>query len=300
MRSALLGAFSLLVPATCFGAEATRPRPVFSWLGDARGISRAWSASRDTPTMNLTWTPRLGYVAGGEFALLTWRPPSWTLRTGFAGLIEVERDVDVDGVADGPWPSGDGRLLWRGSYAVYAASAFDTLAKRMCATCLFELALQYRHESQHYTASNAGDPGEDVRDEPYVGDDLIFDGALSERAGDWYFAQRAYALWYLPDRSSYSAGAAFDLYARFTRWQLAQPFLSLYGEYRFGTELHGRDFPDAHRLRALFGIALPSTLGDVMVYGFADTGNRYGIRGLTNEATLGFGVRLALGSQPGP
>ena len=180
-----------------------------------------------------------------------------------------------------------------------AAQLCEAVGKRMCDACLLEFALQYRHESQHYTGSNAGDAGEDVRNEPYVGDDFIFDGALSERTENWYFAQRASLLWFLPQRSSYSAGAAFDLHARFTRWQLVHPFASLYGEYRFGSELNGRDFPDAHRLRVLFGGALPSALGDIMVYGFADTGHRYGIRGLTNEATLGLGVRLALGSHPG-
>jgi hypothetical protein len=250
--------------------------------------------------MNLTWLPRLSYVAGGEFALVTWRRPSWTLRAGFAGLIELERDASVDGLVDSAWPSHDGKMIWRGSYAGYAAIALDALGKRLCESCELELALQYRHESEHYSGSNAGDAGEDVRSAPYVGDDLILDGALSERFRDWYFAERAYVLWYLPNQSSYSAGLAIDLHARFRHWQLLQPFVSLYGEYRFGHELEGRDYPDAHRLRGLFGFALPSALGDVMVYGFADAGNRYGVRALTNEATLGVGFRLALGSNPGP
>jgi hypothetical protein len=298
MRSALICCASLLLPGTSLAADALAPPPAFTWLSEARGIARSWSASRDTPTMNLTLFPRAVQTAGGEFALLTWRRPAWTLRPGFAGLIEIESDGETASVNSGPWPSGKGKLLWRGSYAFYAAAALDALGKCICEGCLLEFALQYRHESQHYTGSNAGDAGEDVRDEPYVGDGFIFDAALSERVSDWYFAERAYALWYLPDRSSYSAGAAFDLHARFMLWSLAQPFLSLYGEYRFGTEIGGRDFPDAHRLRGLFGIALPSALGDVMVYGFADTGHRYGIRGLTNESTLGLGVRLALASHP--
>ena len=45
-------------------------------------------------------------------------------------------------------------------------------------------------------------------------------------------------------------------------------------------------------------MALPSALGDVMLYVSGDVGNRKGIRGLTEEATLGFGVRLALGAAP--
>jgi len=136
--------------------------------------------------------------------------------------------------------------------------------------------------------------------EPYVGDAVILDAALSERAGHWFLAERAYGLWYLPGRSSYRDGAGLDLYTRWTRWSLANPFVSLYGEYRVGTELRGRGFPDAHRLRALLGVALPSAWGDIMAYGFGDVGNRYGIRGLTNEATLGIAVRFALGTPPAP
>jgi len=299
MRAVLIFGGLLLLPASSFAADGAPSPPAFTWLGDARGIARSWSASRDALTMNLTIFPRAVQTAAGEFAMFTWRRPMWTLRTGFEGLIEVESDAETAGANSGPWPSGKGKMLWRGSYGYYAAAALDTLGKRICEACVLEFALQFRHESEHYAGSNAGDAGEDVRHEPYVGDDLIFDGALSERAVDWYFAQRAYALWYLPGRSSYSAGGAFDLHARYTRWQLVHPFASLYGEYLFGTELQGRDFPDAHRLRGLLGIALPSTLGDIMVYAFADTGNRYGIRALTNEATIGLGVRLALGSHPG-
>jgi hypothetical protein len=297
---ATLVSLCVLLPSVGCAAEGAAPAATFSWLSDARGISRAWSASRDTPTLNLTWFPRLSYVAGGEFAFFTWRRPRWTLRPGFAGLMEAERDVQVDGLASGPWPAGNGKLLWRGSYAAYAALELDAPGKRICDACALELTLQYRHESEHYTGSNAGgDAGEDVRHTPYVGDDLIVDAALSERSGAWSFVQRAYLLWSLPGRSSYSAGAAFDLHARFRRWQLAHPFASAYGEYRAGTELHGRDFPDAHRLRVLLGVALSSTIGDLMVYGFADAGNRYGVRALTNEATLGLGLRLALGSHAG-
>jgi len=49
-------------------------------------------------------------------------------------------------------------------------------------------------------------------------------------------------------------------------------------------------------LRGLFGVALPSRLGDIMVYGFGDIGNRKGIVILTRERTMGLGVRLALGA----
>ena len=298
MKSALFGCALSLLPGTAFAVEPGAPPPSFSWLGDARAISRNWAASRDTPTMNLTWFPRLTYVAGGEFALATWRRPRFTLRAGFAGLIELERDANEDGFVGAAWPSHDGKLIWRGAYAGYVAVAPADWGKRICASCGVEFALQYRHESEHYTGSNAGDAGEDMRGVPYVGDDLILDAALSEHFTDWYFAQRAYLLGYIPGQSSYRAGAAFDLHARYTGFAGVHPFTSVSGEQRFGTELQGRDFPDVQRLRGLFGVALPSTLGDILVYAFADVGNRYGVRALSNEATLGAGVRLALGRQP--
>ena len=42
-------------------------------------------------------------------------------------------------------------------------------------------------------------------------------------------------------------------------------------------------------------IAITSPYGDILLYAFGDVGNRKGIRGLTEEATLGVGIRLVLG-----
>lgn len=239
--------------------------------------------------------PRATPAAGGELALVSWRAPAWTLRLGFAGLIEHDSEGETDGVNSGPFPAGEGWMLWRGSYAYAMAFEPEALGRRLCATCAVELALEYRHESEHYTGSNSGDSARDFSDQPYVGDDVILDAALEERLGDLYLVQRAAGMWFLPDRSSYAAGGALDLHARWTGWRAAHPFVSLYGEYRFGDELRGRRFPYAYRLRALAGVALPSALGDVMIFAAGDVGHRYGVQALTEEATLGVGVRLALG-----
>jgi hypothetical protein len=287
----------LPVAPTNASAEQTSLDPSFAWLGEPRTISRAWSASRDTPAMNMIIAPRAANMAGGELALASLRFQTWSVRAGFSGFLELESDGRTNGVNSGPIPWGSGKILWRGSYAFYEAFALDSLARRLCTGCALEFTAQYRHESQHYTASNYGDSGEDVSAEPYVGDDLILDAALAKRVGHWYFAQRVAGMWFLPNRSSYSAGASADLYARWTHFTLVHPMVSLYAEYRAGDTLMGRAFPDAYRLRALLGVALPSGLGDIMVYGFGDVGHRYGIRGLTEEATLGFGIRLALGTQ---
>jgi hypothetical protein len=269
------------------------------FLGFAREISRGWSASRDTPAMTMTIFARPGVMGGGELSFLAVRFPDFTLRNGFAGFIELEHDSETSSVNSGPMPSGEGKILWRGSYAYQAAFALDTLGRRLCPDCALELTLQYRHESQHYTGSNNGDGGlEDVSVQPYVGDAVIGDVASSQRFGSWYFAERLLGMWYLPERSSYDAGFGADLHARWLVFPRAHPFVSLYGEQRFGGELIGRRYPDAYRLRAFAGIALPSWLGDVQVYASADVGHRYGVRILTEEATLGLGVRLALGTLP--
>ena len=273
--------------------------PRLTWLGYPRRVPRAWSASRDTPAMNMIVFPRPADMAGGDFSLFTLQFNRWSLRSGFAGFIELEVDARTSGSNAGGLPSGNGKILWRGSYAYFAAFSLDALARSMCQGCAIELALQYRHESQHYTGSNAGNGGEeDATPEPYVGDDLIFDLASLQRAGNWLFAERAIGMWFLPDRSSYSAGVGLDLHARYVHFARVQPFISGYAEQLWGDMLQGRQFPDAYRVRALVGIALVSALGEIMIYGAGDVVNRYGIRGLTEEATLGLGVRLALASGP--
>jgi hypothetical protein len=128
-----------------------------------------------------------------------------------------------------------------------------------------------------------------------VGDDLILDIALEEQLGDFYLVQRVVGMWFLPDRSSYSGGIAVDAHARWTGWSWVHPFISVYAEYLDGDDIVDRAFPDAYRARMLLGVALPSHLGDVMIFGFGDVGHRYGLQALTEEATLGLGVRLAVG-----
>lgn len=253
-----------------------------TWLGLPRRVPRSWSASRDAPALNLMVLPRDVRTAGSELAIAS--VARW--RFGFYGLLELESDGQTTGFGN-VFPAASGNLLWRGSYGYYAAYAFARP---------IEVSAQYRHESQHYTGSNHGDAGEDVTDQPFVGDDVIVDGATIVERGAWLATARAVAFVFLPGRSSYLGGPAIDLHARWRGWRRAHPFVSAYAERLFGTSLGGRRFDDAYLVRALAGVALPSTLGDVMVYLAADAGNRKGIRGLTEEATLGLGVRLALGA----
>ncbi|MBK7195158.1 MAG: hypothetical protein IPH80_21980 [Myxococcales bacterium] len=291
MRAAIVAALALAVAA---------PRPAVAertWLGPARRVPRTWSASRDAPTLNLLVAPRDVRTAGAELAIATVRGPTRSWRFGFAGLLELESDGQTTGFGN-VFPAASGAILWRGSYAYYAALALDAAAARWCAGCALELSAQYRHESQHYTGSNHGDAGMDVTAEPFVGDDVIIDVAATAVRGDWQLSGRALAFAFLPGRSSYHGGPGLDVHLRWRGWGRSQPFVSGYVEQLWGAELDGRRFADAYLARAMAGVALHSDLGDVMIYAVGDVGNRKGIRGLTEEATLGVGVRLALGAAP--
>lgn len=284
-----LAAFCVLTGAL----RSAGASPEVSALGEPREISRASSASRDTPTMNLVITPRDVRTAGGELAVTTLRFDAWTLRTGFAGMLELESDGKADGFAN-VFPNGTGKILWRGSYAYFVMVSAPMLGQRLCRGCDVEAGLTYRHESQHYTGSNRGGIGENVSDQPYVGDAFITDAAIARRGRHVFGSARALVKAYLPGRSSYSVAGGLDVHARWLGLGRWQPFVSAYAERQSGTMLEAREFPSSYLVRGLVGIAINSRLGDVLVYGFGDVGNRKGVRILTEEATAGLGLRLAL------
>lgn len=275
-------------------AEARTSRRRVTFLGWAREISRAQSASRDAPAFALGIAPRHHRTAAGELAFLTVRTCPVTLRTGFYGLLDLENEGRTEGF-ESLFPDATGNLLWRGSYAWYAALSLDSLARRICRRCGLEGAVAFRHESEHYTGSNSGDPGTDYSDRPHIGDLFSLDAAIRWADGDWVLVGRLQNAFFVPDRSGYSFGPAIDLHARFQPWERLHFFFSGYAENLFGAEVEGRTYPDAYLLRGLLGLALPSDLGDVMLYLSADVGHRRGIAIFTEEATVGVGVRLALG-----
>jgi hypothetical protein len=282
-------------PATAQSPEGAS-RWQIDWLGYARRIPTAWSASRDTPRLEMALFPRPVTTAGGELALFSLGRGGWRWRSGFGGFIELDNTAKTASVNSGPLASSRGRILWRGSYSYYTSLELENAwLKISCSSCSAEVGLTYRHESEHATASNHAGDSVDYSTEPYVGDDVMVDVAFAHRGQSFYVQQRLLGMWFLPRRSSYSLGGAVDLHVRYTGWSRVQPFVSGYAERRLGTTLQGLEFPDAYRVRALLGVALPSSLGDIMVFGFGDVGHRYGVQALTEEATLGCGVRLALG-----
>lgn len=265
-----------------------------SFLGWAREIPRNLSASRDAPAFNLTVAPRTIRTAAGEFALVTVPLPTLTLRTGFMGLLELEGGDPNDGF-DPLFPVARGGLFWRGSFGYYAAASFDALGRRMCDHCALEATLAFRHESEHVTASNEGDVGEDYGDRPIQGDMLTLDLAGRFASGRWSTVVRLQNEFFLPQRSSYSMGPALDVMLRLAAWKRCHFQFSGYSEVLFGTRASGRSYPDAYLLRGLLGVVLPSEVGDFWFFLSGDVGHRKGLNAYQEEATLGFGIRLSLG-----
>ena len=270
-------------------AEAT-----LAWMA-ARAISTSRSASRDAPGFGLTMAPRGVRTAAGEFGFVAFRGGGLTIRPGFYGLIELEGDEQPGFTI---WPSQQIHF-WRGAYAVQAAVALDALGRRLCERCALEATVSFRHESEHYTGDNGGGPGIDYADRPAFGDALVLDAAAARRRGTWLLLARLQNSFFLPNRSSYSFGPALDLHVRYAAWRGFHPFVSGYAEYLFGATTRSFAYPGAYLMRGLLGIAIPTAVGDFMVFGSGDVGHRKGLAAYTEEATLGLGVRLAFGPLPG-
>lgn len=282
--------------ATCVpSTPATPAAPGGDKFGFPRAIPFSRSASRDAPGFALATAPRGVLTAAGEFGFVAYQGHGLTLRPGFYGLLELEGNGDP---GFNVWPSQQIHF-WRGAYAFQASLAFDDLGHRLCSRCAFEFTFRLRHESEHYTGANSGGSAIDYSDRPIIGDAVVFDVATALWRGHWLLIIRALDDFFLPGRSSYGQGPGLDLHLRYAAWRGIHPFFSGYAEYLFGTERGDRSYPDAYLVRGLLGIALPGSLGDLMVFATGDVGHRKGLAAYSEEATLGFGVRLAFGSMPG-
>jgi hypothetical protein len=293
----------LLTPAASFadeplpppGEPAAAPERHIEVLGFARAIPRSRSASRDAPGFGVMMAPRGIRTASAEFAVVTIPAGPLTIRPGFYGLIELEGDRDSAEFT--LWPSQEIHF-WRASYALPVAVSFDSWAQALCGRCMLEASIQFRHESEHYTGHNGGGAARDYADRPIYGDAIGLDAAASLRRGDFMMLSRLAVDLFLPARSSYSVGPSVDVHVRYVAWRGPQPFFSGYAQYREGTETSRYGYPSAYLLRGLLGVAFTSSLGDVMLFASGDVGHRMGLAAYTREATLGFGVRLALGPLP--
>jgi hypothetical protein len=280
-------------PGSGATGEAADGDGVEIWfLGAAREISHSTSASRDTPAPTMTIAPRPILTGGADFSVFCLRWGGMTWRLGFLGMLELESETEIGGFNGSP--VGDIHF-WRGVYGYGLAFSPDRLAERWLGPgSALEITLSGRHESEHYTGSNAGGDGIDYGDRPHIGNFVMPDLAMRWRVGPVDMILRLQHKFFLPGGSAYTHGPGGDLIVRWRLWEYIHPFLSVFGEYLLGTDVepYGR-FPDAYLVRGLLGIIVPSGYGDLYVYLSGDVGHRKGLAVFTEEATLGFGIRAA-------
>ena len=272
-------------------------------LGKARSVVRSLSASRDAPALGYVAAPRVILSAFGEFSLFSIKSPNWNWYIGFIGGLEVESETTRTG---GRFllPVGDIRY-WRGYNGIVVASENKTLSKRLCSSCQLEFGIMLRHESEHYTGSNNGGSGTDYSDVGHVGDFVLPDVSFAFKNHSWHSYARLQTKFFIPGRSAYSIGPGLDLHIRWTRPKTFQPFASLFSETQKGGQLrlkgvgnpvalHPRLYPSTFTFRGLTGVAMPSSLGSILVFLSFEIGHRKGLAVHQQEKSIGFGFRLAL------
>ncbi len=278
------------LPARADSAEG------FQWLpGDAREVSRASSASRDTAALEAILAPRFAVTLGTELGLLAWHSSGVTLRAGALALFGLESQTPSRRLF--PAPGGDSNL-WRGILSYELALSFDRAARQALGEHgALELTLGYYHESDHHTASNqvavpgSLPDGPDLRGRPQIGNYLAAD-----------FAAR------LP----------FELVEVVLRHQSKlfengtasanTPFLAGTGE-ECVVQVHGlssgltpfsatstavliaKARSPVRYFRSLLGVSLPGVSGELRVYASYDDGAGQGLLITEHEQAFGAGLR---------
>jgi hypothetical protein len=260
----------------------------FAFLGPAREISHSSSASRDTALVSAVFTPRLVRAAGGDFGILSYATDDFTLRLAAFGMLELFGEGRADHTL--PFPSGD-IGLWRGLFGYSIAWSLDTLAHKSCgARCALEGTVSFRHESEHYTASNDATTERRYVNYPHIGDFVMPDVALRLPLGNVDLTVRTQAkIWTSRHQQTpYRFGPGGDVIVRWRLWDRVHPFTSTFAEYYFAS-----DAPNAYFVRNLTGVLIPSRYGDISVHFVSEVGHGKGFMVLHKEASFGFGMNFA-------
>lgn len=260
----------------------------FDFLGPAREISHSSSASRDTALVAAVFTPRLVRAAGGDFAVASYATEQHTWRLGVFGMLELFGEGESDRGL--PFPSGD-IGLWRGLFGYSLAWSFDDLARDLCgARCALEATISFRHESEHYTASNDGTTERKYVDYPHIGDFVMPDVAWRMPLGDFDLTLRLQTkLWTSRhSQTPYRFGPGADVVLRWRLFERLHPFTSTFAEYYVADGA-----PNAYFIRNLTGVLIPSRYGDISVHFVSEIGHGKGFMVLREEASFGFGMRFS-------
>lgn len=274
--------------ATLNTAEQEMRETGFAFLGPAREISHSSSASRDTALVSAVFTPRLVRAAGGDFAILSYATEDFTWRLAAFGMLELFGEGRADQGL--PFPSGD-IGLWRGLFGYSVAWSLDAIARDTCGErCALEATVSFRHESEHYTASNDGTTERRYVDYPHIGDFVMPDVASRLPLGNFDLTVRMQTkVWTSRHaQTPYRFGPGGDVVLRWRLWDHLHPFTSTFAEYYFASAA-----PDAYFIRNLSGVLIPSPYGDISVHFVSEVGHGKGFMVLREEASFGFGMSFA-------
>jgi hypothetical protein len=290
------------------GEETRTDRGVdFDWFpGASTAIARATSASRDTPCFGYALTPYTVVTVGGDLAFFSLRFSGMSLRLGLWGMFELESseplDVSEDGFA-GLFPMAN-IALWRGLNGLSLALSFDDAAERWRPGSAIEVALSYRHESEHYTGSGPDVP-EEWSDVPHIGDYLMPEVALRVPFDPVALEFRVQLKVFMPgdEGSSYIVGPGIDA---IVRWRIADwvhLFSSCFFEYMFGGELDREsgtlDVPDNYLFRNLTGFVFPGRVADFQLFTSISVGHGKGLLATRESFLWGGGFRIVFPSMSG-
>ena len=274
-------------------AEEDDPGPITVVPGDSRVISHATSASRDTGVLSYQVMPRVALSCGGDFALLGFHFAGLELRAGMFGLMEVEtREPQPASFMNVP----AGTYLWRGLLGYSLALSFGDIGERLMGSGgQMEIAVSFRHESEHYTGTREG--GEPLYPEvPNIGDYFMPDLAVRKALGPVDLELRAQIKAFLPS-SAYTAGPGADVVLRWRALPLLHPFVSFFFERMLGRYI---EWGDGHRqirdntlVRGLVGVVIPGEAADLMLYCALSSGNGKGLLAYGEYKDIGWGIRVA-------
>ncbi len=286
--------------------DSTRaPSSFLAFPGASREITHSHSASRDTALLAYEHTPYSYSALGLDAAPAGWDLGGIRLRTGIFGLLELCSSEPIERADLAGFLPSAGASLWRGQYGFSLAASLESLARaRLGQDGAIELALSWRHESDHKTADHRDGSEPEFREVPHMGDFLMLDLAARAglgRVGLEVRLQHKLFLSHEPDNApfsdydrSYAHGPGFDLVLRRPVGRRLRLFSATFGEYLFGaTGSSGtRRIPDNYLLRNMTGVAITGERGEIQVYTSIELGHGKGLLAFRKERRLGGGLRV--------
>ena len=267
------------------------------WLpAQGRSFSRATSASRDAPVLELAYGPRSYGSIGLEPALYAHRSGRGRFVVGFSALLAFENEDTTPVVPDQP--------LWRDVAGAFVAHAFGDLEIAGFIGHEASFAVDRPPDAYRPTDIPFGGGGWFVAPDIALRSGVTASVELTSRLGDRLYTNFFPALVGQREESDYVAdflreGSSQMPFAELSlRWKLApwlRPVVSVYGE---ALVPHDDSAKAGVLVRGLFGAGFTGAAGTLTPFVAAAAGNGKGWLVNRQELSLSLGVRLSLESAP--